>query len=275
MKTNLGIVLTSLLVTSLAAPRAHAVAGIADTVIITGDLTWPSQKWEWEKLIYEARVQVEKTQTLIDRSDRMIELLGETHSAVGKLVGDVPDLLKPAEEAGALETEKHALQSGKNLFGVGSNAVKTHNTANAVTATYDAFGRTFKREGERYSHFAEQEAMYARYRTATLNADAVGQKELALQKQALNRLKTAKTDSEVAVFTATIAASQQRQDLAHQKATQAKSDLDALQAELVVEERRKAEADREWSQQVVARLRDKALAAYQAQVNGGSALASK
>ncbi len=265
-----GIAISAWLAAFPTAPRAHAIAGVADSVIIMSDMTWPQQEWEWEKLISKTDLQIQKTQALIDRSDKMIELLGETRSAVGKLVGNVPDILKPIEDAETLETEKHALQSSKNLFGPGSRSVKTHNRANQVTETYDAFGRTFNRENDRYSHFAEQEALYARYRTATLNADAVGQKELAVQKEALQRLKQAGTDSEIAVFSATIAASKQRQDLAHQKAAQAKADLDALQAELVVEERRKTEADREWSQQVIARLREKALASYQAQVGGAA-----
>lgn len=261
--------------------RVSAVAGLADTVIILEDLTdlwkWPREYTQWQQVIRNTATQISRTNELIKqsdkliaRSDEVIRLLGETQNAVNRTIGSVPDILKPAEQALALESEKHAVQSGKNLFGPGSKSVKVYNPVNQVGATYEAAGKTFKRDTGRYSHFAAQEALYARYRTAGTMWDSVAEKELGVQRAAMQRLKQAKTDAEVAVFEATIAASKQRQDLAHQKTVQAKADLDAFRDQLRVEENRKAEADREWAQEVVTRMREKALAAYQAQLGGAA-----
>lgn len=274
-----GLLLTTLPLLPLAAPEARAVGGVADTVIILDDVSW---RWnelpQWRHLIALTDEHVARTKQLIDVADHVLErneeivrLLGETKRAVGSYVGNVPSVLKPAETAVELETEKHALESSKNLFGLGSANLKYANPANNVQKTYQAFGKTHQRDAARYSHYAAQEAMYARYRTAAKNEEAVAKKEMAAQAEALRLLQRAATDSEVATFNAMITASQQRQALAHQKTMQAKSDLDAFRGQLVFEENRKKEADREWAGLVIERMREKALASYRAQMDGASA----
>jgi hypothetical protein len=88
-----------------------------------------------------------------------------------------------------------------------------------------------------------------------------------VQERALKKIQTAKTEAEIALFNAQIAASTQRQTMAHQKAEQAKGEMEAFQGHLIVEDARKTEADHEWAQTVIEHMREKALNAYKAQAD--------
>lgn len=262
----------------LGAPRAAAIWGVGDAVIIVGDATdaykWGREAPLWHQLIANTREEILRTDDLTarvtERQDALRRLLGEPDRA-GAAIGSVPDVMKPVNTAMELETEKHALESSRNLFSPGSKSVKAHNVATKVDKTYSALGETHTRDSRRYGHYAEQEAMYARYRTAALNQENVVKRETELQARTLEQMKSASTHARVAILTAVIAASQQRCALAEQKASQAKSDLDAFRGQLGFEEARKAEADREWAQTVIERLQAKALAAYKAQLRGVAA----
>ncbi len=248
-------------------PRAFAVMGVGDVTIIGGDLTdefkWPRELQQWTALIDSTTDQVRKT-------DELIKLAGDPDQVMQTLIESVPDLMEPIENVVSLETRQHALAASQSLYGLKSVAVQTYRDINKVDDAYEAFGEKFMRDKSRYVHFAMQEAMYARYKRAVANEEDVEKKETQLQKAALEALQHAKTTTEIAGFSAKIAASKQRQDLAHQKAGQAKGELDAFNGQLLVEDARKVEADREWAQTVVERMRAKALAAYRAQVGGGS-----
>ncbi|PTX91331.1 hypothetical protein DB354_15655 [Opitutus sp. ER46] len=251
----------------LAAPAAHAISGVLDTVVIMQDVTdsykWPREQLEWNRVVAQLQEQVHTTERLVQRADRMIELMGTAENAAD--FSAPPSVMTPVNQAVRLETTKHAIESSRNLFRLGSKTRSTYNPANEVKATFEVAGATETRDENRYAHFAMQEAMYARYRTAATHEEEVQGAETALQEETLRRLKQVKTEAQIAVLTASLAASKQRQDLAHQKTVQAKADLDAFRAQLTTEEARKQEADREWSETVVKRMRDKALTAYRRQ----------
>lgn len=253
----------------LACPRANAIGGIGDVVIVGDDLTYPL-KWgeelkQWTSLI-------EKTTEQINRTDELIKLAGDPEKLVRELfIESVPDLMQPLDDAIGLETRQQALNLSRALYGLGKAASKTLDDANKVDANYQAFGQTFNRDPKRYLRYAMQEGMYERYKKSVSNQEAVDKKEAEVQRQALDKIKRAKTESEIDLFNATIAASKQRQDMAHQIATQAKGEMDALKGQLATEDAKKAEADREWAQGLIDRMREKALAAYRAQVGAEDA----
>lgn len=249
------------------APRALAVAGVGDTTVIVGDVT---DAWKWPRELAQWTSLIQTTAQQIQRTDELIKIAGNPDRLMKTLVADsVPGLLAPVEEAMELETRQQALNLSKALYGVGKAATKTYKDVDRIDGNFQAFGERFERDPARYFHFAMQEGLYARYQQAVRNEETVAKKELKAQADALAQLSLARTETEIAVFNAKIAASRQRQDLAHQKAVQAKGELDAFRGELAMEDARKAEADREWAQAIVTRMRKKALAAYQAQFDAG------
>jgi hypothetical protein len=266
MKTNRVVVslLASCVVIAITSwtPRAYAVMGVADTTIISGDLTdiwkWPRELTQWTQLI-------EQTTEEIRRTDELIKIAGHPDEVMQKIIESVPDLMEPVDKAIGLETRLEALRAAQSLYALNAVSVQIYNDANKVLPAYDAFGEKIKRDPNRYKRFVLQEAMGARYKQAIVNKELVDKSEAKAQRATLEKLKLAKTTTEIAGLEAALSASKQRQDLAHQKAEQAKSELDAFNGQLLVEDARKAEADREWAQTVVERMRAKALAAYQAQ----------
>lgn len=247
--------------------RLGAVMGMGDTVFIVGDLTadlkWGRELAEWETVI-------ENTAEQIQKADEMIKLVGDPKAVVQQFIDSVPDLMKPAEDAIGLETREHALKMANELYHLNSVAVQTYKDANKVGAQYEAFGETVKRDPKRYAHFVLQEAMNARYKKAVDNAEQAEKKETEVQRKALEALKSATTQTEINTFNGIIAASKERLDLAHAKAAQAEGELQAFRGQLGMEDKMKAEADREWAQTVVKEMRQKALRAYQAQFESGA-----
>jgi hypothetical protein len=245
------------------APRAYAVAGVADTTIIADDLTdlwkWPRELRQWTLLIQTVNEQVQKTEELI-------RITGNAQEVAGKSIGSVPVLLRSIDPVFEVKTTQEILDLSETAYGLNSPVRKVNLEANKITASFEAFGRTFRRNDEHYAGYARQEAMYDRYRRTVAAAESVDTAEMNLQKRVLEQLSKAKTATEVNLLHAQIDASKQRQDLAHQRSQQAKGDLDAFNGQLVVENARKAEADREWAQTVVEEMRNKALAAYRRQV---------
>lgn len=253
------------MITLLAAPRALAVFGVADTTIIAGDVTdtwkWPRELAQWTSLIQSTREQVQK-------ADRLIELAGDPQQFVNEFVDSVPALMAPIDNAIGLQTRQEALRFSRELYSLGSVAVQTYDNAKKVGPQYEAFGETVKRDPNRYARYVFEEAMNARYKKAVENAEKVAKTEMELHHKYMEQLKTVHTASEIAIVDTAMTASKQRLELAQQRAAQAKAELDAFHGELLVEDARKDEADREWAQAVIDRMRQKALAAYRAQFPG-------
>ena len=249
------------------APRAFAVFGVADTTILSGDLT---DVWKWPRELAQWTTLIENTRQQIQKADKLIELTGNPQELVQQVfVESVPELMAPLDAAIGLQNRQDALKFSRELYSLGSVAVQTYDDAKKVGPAYEAFGETVKRDTKRYARYIFQESMNARYKKAVANAQVVEKKEADVQRRALEKLATVKTAAEIAMLNATIDASKARVDLAQQKAAQAKGEMDAFNGELLVEDARKSEADREWASAVVARMRDKALTAYRAQFGTG------
>ena len=244
-------------------PRGWAVVGVGDSTILIGDLT---DTWKWPRELEQWHLLITNTTDQIRKADELIRIVGDPKAVVQKLIDSVPDLLEPVENAIGLDTRVEALRTARELYSLGSVAVQTYSDAKKVGPSYDAFGESVKRDPSRFQQFVLQEAMAARYKKAVENAERVDRKELEVQKRALADMKNAQTSTEVAIINSVILASKQRQDLAHQRADQAKAELDAFRGQLGVEDARKVAADREWAQGVIERLRQKALASYRTQM---------
>lgn len=256
------LALTGSLLAISAPNTSHAVGGVLDSVVIVEDFPaefrWAQERQYWTQLITYTRQQLAETREMVDR-------LGKPPTTSSQLVGSVPKITEPVGKAVELYTAEHAIKSNANLFLFPKTSAPLYQPQKAVNESFSAFGKGVKREEARYKQYAQQEALFARYRTAATNEEEVEKHELEVQRQALEQLKRVNTHAEVSVLSAKLSASQSRQAAAHHKATQAKSDLDAFRGHLELEDTRKAEADREWTQAVVEQMQRKALAAYNSQ----------
>lgn len=259
-----GIVLAVL---SFISPKAYAILGAGDTTIIVGDVT---DAWKWPRELAQWTTLINNTTQQIQKADALIKLAGNPQELASELIGSVADVTQPAEHAIGLEKREDAMAFGKALYGLGAASKRTFNDANNIGAEYQAFGEAVKRDPKRYEQFAMQQALYERYKTAVDNERTVAKAEMKIQRDAMEKLRTAKTQTEIEIFSAKIAASKQRQDLAHQLAVQSKNELDAMRGQVALEQERKSEADREWAEHVIAQMRAKALASYNAQLNAGN-----
>lgn len=248
-------------------PRAFAVAGVGDTVVVVQDFTaaanWAEELGQWTTLI-------NRTTQQIQRADELVKYVGDPEKAVHDLFSEsVPTLMKPLDDAIGLETRQEALNLSRGQYLLRNSMKNLIDDANKVEKNYQAFGQTVERDPNRYLRYAFREGLYARYKQAVDNEQAVVKKEAEVQRDSLEKLKKVKTETEVALLKTTMTASKQRQDMAHQLAVQAKGELDAFDGQLVSEDAKKAEAEREWAQGLIDRMREKALAAYKAQVGAG------
>lgn len=261
---RLGWLGASVLVTTGA--QAIVPVPVPAFVTIVADQTdsykWPREQRKWDALIRRVGDQVEKTEELI-------ALTGEPAPMGRRLVPNVGRLMEPAEQAIQLETRQEALRTAQQRYHLNTVAAPTYNEANKVSAQYRAFGNVMERQERRYAHFAQQEAMHTRHKQAAEQAEKVERHEVEVQRAALDALRTAKTHADLGVIQVALAASKQRVDQAHAKVAQAAVELDAFRGQLAFEEQRKNEADREWTETVIARMREKALAGYRAQIGGG------
>jgi hypothetical protein len=166
-----------------------------------------------------------------------------------------------------LDSRKHTLATSSQHYSPGQFPLSDANNPRCdVASTYEVFGQEKKRDNARYTAYGAQLAMDDRVQTAAQNAEKVEMEELEIQAKAVDRLKAATTEAEIAVCTVAVEASKGRLDLAHAKLNQARDEMDEYRTRIAIEQERKAEADREWTQAVVTGLRTRALDAYKAQV---------
>jgi hypothetical protein len=245
--------------TLLLTSRAYALG----PTVIVGDMTdmwkWPRELAQWTTLINQATEQVNK-------ADAMMRLMERPDQLAREVLGNVSDVTKPADDAIGLENRTNTLNFGKAVYGLYRAVDRTIDDANRFDTNFKAFGQDYQRDPKRYERYAMQEALYQRYITATKNKEAVDDKEMGLQRQYLRKLgaQPAPSPTEISLLNGLIAASKQRQDIAHQRAEQAKGEFDAFRGQLAVEDARKQEADREWAQTVITQMRTRALGAYNA-----------
>lgn len=239
-----------------------ASSGRAYPVTLVGDLTYP-HKWsnelrQWNRVVEQLRAEVKQTGYLT-------QWTGDPKKHAAGIVGGVASVLDPTRCALALAEREQAQKEGRTAFGLARTGRGTLQPAHRVETSVPLLQQTFKRDEARYTAFAEQAALLARHDEAIRQLRAVEQQELKLQKGLLERLRSAGTHAEMAAIQAALTASQQRCALAANKAEQARDEALRYEAQWRLEQARKREADREWTEALVDKLKQRALTSLHAQ----------
>jgi hypothetical protein len=253
---------------------AHCVAQLAVGIVADAPraIQWAQEEILWNEEIATNRLTaqntgqlVTNTQQLIQNTNDLLERLGRTSNAVSQSASTIPRSTGSLETSVKLATRQDTLSTAMQRYSLNQvPLIDKNNPEYAIATSYAVFGQDQKRVLNRYAPFAAQQAMSDRFQTSAENAEQLEKEELTVQADAVDRLRSATTQAEIEVCNVAIEASKGRLDLAHAKMNQAKAELDGYITKVGIEKERKAEADREWTQSVVAGLRDRALKAYQA-----------
>ena len=240
----------------------HAIGGVGDVVIIAADqmdgVKWTREKTEWEEVQTLLRKELEQTKLLVER-------MGNPGAPASVVAGDVARVTEPAEAAVALQSRQESMRQGLRDYAVGADKTAPLSKVNAVDSSYQVLGDQYSRNSARFASLAREEGLLERRMQALENQGVVAQKEMETQKRLLERLKRATTQTEIEAVDAAIAASQQRLEVTRQMSEQARGDGESLGARLRIETERKREADLEWADTFVEKLRARALTSLHAQ----------
>ncbi len=251
-----------LLLAAVPALPTFGIGGVGDVVIIAVDQTdawkWPREKAEWQQVQSLLQSEIEQTKLMIER-------LGNPGAPASASVGDVARVTEPVGIAVSLQTRQEALDQGSRQFRVGAKGSATLRADNKVDASFSVLGDSYSRDSGRFDFLAQKEGLLARHAQALQNQDRVVESEMSTQRRLLDRLKSATTQADIEAVTAAITASQQRLEIAGQKSVQARDESAALDVQLRIEADRKKEADAEWSEKFVEKLRARALTSLHAQ----------
>jgi hypothetical protein len=248
-------------------PRVWAVCGVGDVTFTTivGDATagakWALELEQWTALINQAT-------TYVDRADQMIKLAGDPKQLIGELaeiVGETGLLTGPLDTALGIQTQAEALNLAVAVYGLKDAVNGTVQDVDAVATTYKCFGKEFKRDPKKYERYAMQEALQGRCKQATENADVVVKAEGAVHDRLMKQLVAAKTATERETINAALAASQQRVDLAKTKAKLCTNEYNLFIGKLDLTADRRVAADKEWAQQMLKEMQNRAVDALKAQ----------
>jgi len=257
----------SLLLWEWSGTELRAVNGVLDTVIIVGDQTdfykWTREKAEWTRVVTQLR-------TIVERNDRILTRLGTASTSGAASAGRVADVTDATRVALAMEERARALEKGKKEYGVKRNRTATLQPAMQVDAGMKVLGEALSRDPVRYEAYAMQDALRERHGRALENQNKVLQDEFSTQKRLLEKLRSAKTDADLQAIQAALAASSQRLELARQKTQQVAEESRLLSEELGTERQRRGEANREWEEKFVEKLRLRAMTSLHAQKGEGS-----
>lgn len=234
-----------------------------DTVILQEDFTWLTYKRGFFEYKFDG------LQRALSHMESMAEESlrrdGEAAKAAPAVASMVSNVLEPVEAVMALETRAKVEEQGRQQYAVGKRKTATRQASKKVDGSTTVLGAKESRDEKRYESLAMQEALNVRLAKALENQEKVVAKEFLSQKRLQERLQKANTEAEVHAIQTSLTASQHRLSLARQKVEQAREDCDLLKAELSVEDGRKNEADREWEERFVEKLRARALTALHAQ----------
>lgn len=239
--------------------RSHAAAAV---VTVAKDLTaasiWRQEQPYWKSLVTEIKRQVKLTEDLA-------KWTGNPKSSASSIVGGVASVLDPTQCILGLADRKKALSEGRSAHSLEKTGRTALQPELRIESSVQLLGKTQKRDEKRYTAFAEQAALLARHDEAIRLLRELEQKELKIQRGLLERLKSAQTHAEMAAIQAALTASHQRCSLAANKAEQARDEAARHEAQFELERQRKREADREWTEMLVDRLRQRALTSLHAQ----------
>ncbi len=256
-----GRFLLGLCLFSLLPNTSHAVAGVADTVIISADLTdtwkWPRELAQWQRIAGIGQTQLKELTSLKER-------LGDAGASASDIVGSVSrmtDSLSRLEEVkgGEACTDE---ESSKELPGGRSELV---DTTQKVSGSMEVFGTKLTRDSVRHKATAVLLALRQRQEDAGKQLEEVLGTELSEQKDLLKKLKSAATAMDLEAVQAALAASKQRLELARAKVGQVAEQSGLMEARVGLERLRKLEADKEWAETIAEKLKARAMTALHAQ----------
>jgi len=249
-----------------AATSANAVLGVADTVVVSGDMTdmwkWPRELMQWQQSFTLARNQITEL-------DKIREAIGSAKGAVDTVVGSVNTVTDGITALAALRDCERAMREDASKFLPGGSG-DLLDKSQRVARNLQVFGAAVSRNVDRYQASGALLALRQLQAEAEKGLDKVIDAERDAQSSLLVRLKTAKTQIEVDAVQAALAASQQRIELARLKVEQVLGQAELSEARVKLERERRVESDREWAEAVAEKLRARALAALHAQTGRSS-----
>lgn len=199
------------------------------------------------------------------QNEQIIDRLGKASDKASSIVGNVSSVTNSAAAALAIETGEKAKARSATDYSLKKTASATLQADMKVSASFSVLGTKYERDAATYEPLAMKDALRARQQTALDNLSKVTQDEFSLQKNLLSNLRSAKTEAEIQLVHAGLAASQERVTLARQKVDQARDEYGILEAQLQNETERKRLADKEWNETLVEKLRARALTSLHAQ----------
>ena len=259
--TRRGRLLLGLCLFSTLTSSSHAVMGVADTVIISADLTdtwkWPRELAQWQRAASIAETQVRELSSLR-------QALGTAASSVSGIAASVSKVTSPLADLAAIkESEEYAKEEAPAQVPGGSS--ETLDTTQKVSGSVEVFGMKISRDKLRYQAGALLLALRQRQAEAEQQLEKVVSSELDAQKDLLGKLKSASTALDIDAVQAALSASQQRLELARLKVGQVAEQSGLMEARVGLEKERKQEADREWAEKIIEKLKARALTALHAQ----------
>ncbi len=256
-----GRFLLGLCLFSLLPNTSHAVAGVADTVIISADLTdtwkWPRELAQWQRIAGIGQSQLKELGNLRETLGNAEASVSDIVDSVAKVTGSLAKLeaIKGGEDC----TEEEA---AREMPGGRSELV---DTTQKVSASMEVFGTKLSRDTVRHKATAVLLALRQRQQEAEKQLEEVLGSELSAQKDLLRKLKSAATAMDLEAVQAALAASKQRLELAQAKVGQVAEQSGLMEARAGLEKLRKLEADKEWAETIAEKLKARALTALHAQ----------
>lgn len=253
--------LVGLCLFSMIVAPCGAVLGVADTVIVSGDLTdtwkWPRELMQWEKLRGVAQSQLKSAES-------MRNMIGNASSSISKISGTVGKVTDSLAAMAALEGCEQYIKTKlkEQMPGGGGERV---DGSQKLEGSVEVFGLKVDRSDIRYAAAAKLLALRKRQGEVVAELEKMVTQELEVQKTLLAKLKTAATALDIDAVQAALEASQQRIDLARLKTSQVTEQSEQMESRVKLEREQKQEGDREWAEEIAKKLRARALTALHAQ----------
>ena len=233
---------------------AYALFGVGDVVIVASN---PAQEMLWAaKELPKWIEMIDKAQEQVNKAQQMINIVGNPEQfATGIIAESLPNF-SITEDANQLQAREALLDFTRASWTLHNSTGKLKKGALKVDEKYKAFGRTLKRDRDKYVLLAMEKALHARVQEAAEKKHEVDKKELAFQQQTMGRLAAAGTQTEITLHQAAIAASQQRMELAEARFTQAQEELRVFKGEVEIDQSKRVMEAREWADAVMSEARN-------------------
>lgn len=253
------LIILSVLVAS--ASKVFAVFGVGDLVIVASnpaqELLWASEELpKWIEMINQAKEQVNRAQEAID-------IIGHPDKIAGKLLETSLPALEATKAANAIKSSAELLDFTEKSWTLfkGQSQQLVHSLK--VDPTFDVFGQTMNRDAKRYLKMAQEKALRGRLEEVLKKKHDIDAQELDYQETTLAALRTAKTETELALHQAGLSASKQRMDILSSRVKQAEAELQTFVGDAELEVRKDSELGQEQAEAAIDEMRTRAADAVQ------------